>query len=52
MFQIDLEKTNSFDKFANLALTSNEMNHLFGGDGDSDGSDDSIPNPPIYIKED
>jgi hypothetical protein len=50
MLQINHAQANSFANLANQSLSTEEMNHLFGGDGET-GDSTIIPVPPIYIKE-
>lgn len=47
MLQTNQAQANNFTNLANQSLTLEEMNHLFGGNGDKSETD-----PPIYIKED
>jgi hypothetical protein len=51
MLQINQAQANNFADLANQSLSLEEMNHLFGGDGDNGGSSEIVPSPPIYIKE-
>ena len=51
MLQINQSQANSFANLANQSLSTEEMNHLFGGDGTGVGEDTNEIDPPIYIKE-